>query len=59
MTKISKTTFPKEIFDTICLKVREYEFIYIFEIKFGKKVFCLKVVAKTSFVTLRNNANLC
>ena len=44
-------------FNKIWLKVGEYEHIYIFEIKFGKKLFCFKMAAKTSFVTLRNNAN--
>ena len=33
----SKTTFPKEFFNKIWLKVKEYEYIYIFEIKFEKK----------------------
>ena len=48
-----------EFFNEIWLKVGEHEYIYIFEIQFGKKIFCLKMAAKTSFVTLRNNANLC
>ena len=52
-------TFPMEFFNEIWLKVGEHEYIYIFEIKFEKKIFCLKMAAKTSFVTLRNNANLC
>ena len=59
VTKIWKTTFPKEFFNKIWLKVKEHEFIYIFEIKFEKKLFCLKMATKTSFVTLRNNAHLC
>ena len=37
MTKIWKTTFPKEFFDKIWLKV-EYEYIYICEIKFEKVI---------------------
>ena len=56
--KIWKITFPKEFFNEIWLKV-EYEYIYIFEIKFEKKLFCLKMAANTGFVTLCNNANLC
>ena len=40
-----------EFFHEIWLKVRYYEF--------KKKIFCLKMAAKTSFVTLRNDANLC
>ena len=59
MAKIWKTTFPMEFFNEIWLKVGEHEYIYIFEIRFEKKLFCSKMVAKTSFVTLRNNANLC
>ena len=34
-----------------------YEYIYIFEIKFEKKYFVQKIAAKTSFVTLHNNAH--
>ena len=37
--------------------LKEQEYIYIFDITFKKKIFCLKMAAKTSFVTLRNNAN--
>ena len=49
-----------KIFNEIWLKVEEHEYIHIFEIKFEKKkIFCLKMAAKTNFVTLRNNANLC
>ena len=48
-----------EFFNEIWLKVEKHEYIYMFEIIFEKKKFCLKMVAKTSFVTLRNNANLC
>ena len=47
-----------ELFNEIWLRVREHEYINIFEIKF-EKIFCLEMMAKTSFVTLRNNANLC
>ena len=36
VTKIWKTTFPKEFFNKIWLKVKEHEYIYIFEIKFEK-----------------------
>ena len=36
VTKIWKTTFPKEFFNEIWLKV-EHEYIYIFEIEFEKK----------------------
>ena len=58
VTKIWKTTFPMEFFNEIWLKVGEHEYIYIFEIKV-KKLFCLKMAAKTRFVTLCNNADLC
>ena len=33
-----KTTFPKEFFDKIWLKVEEHEYNYIFEIKFEKNI---------------------
>ena len=36
VTKNWKTTFPKEFFNKIGLKVAEHEYIYIFEIKFEK-----------------------
>ena len=39
-------------------KYIRYEYIYILKYNF-KNVFCLKMAAKTSFVTLCNNANLC
>ena len=56
VTKIwRKKHFPNEVW----LKVAEHKYIYFFEIKFEKKMFFLKMAAKTSFVTLRNNANLC
>ena len=48
-----------EFFNEIWLKVGEHEYVYIFQIKFENKLFCFKMVAKTSFVTLCNNANLC
>ena len=38
-----------EFFNEIWLKVGEYEYIYIFWNKILKKIFCLKMVAKTSF----------
>ena len=46
-----------EFSNEIWLRVGEHEYINICEIK--KKIFCLEMAAKTSFVTLRNNANLC
>ena len=54
-----------DFFNEIWLKVGEHEYIYNVEIKFEKKkkkkkkLFCLQMAAKTSFVTLRNYANLC
>ena len=57
VTKIWKTTFPVEFFN-VWLKVGEYEYIYTYEIKFEKKIFCLKMAARKSFMILRNNANL-
>ena len=38
-----------QFFNEIRLKVGEHEYINIFEIKFEKKIFCLKMAAKTSF----------
>ena len=35
-------------FNEIWLKVGEHRYIYIFEIKFEKKLFCLKMAAKIS-----------
>ena len=35
-----------EFFNEIWLKVGEHEYIYIFEIKFEKNFFCLKMAAK-------------
>ena len=58
VTKILKTTFPKEFFHEIRLKVEEHEYNCIFEIKFGKKI-SLKMAAKTISVTLHNNGHLC
>ena len=37
VTKIWKTTFPKEISIKLWLKVEENEYIYIFEIELEKK----------------------
>ena len=48
-----------EFSNEIPLKVGEHEYTNICEIKFEKKIFRLEMAAKTSFVTLRNNANLC
>ena len=48
-----------EFFNEIWLKAGEHEYIYIFEIKKEKKIVCLKMAAKTRFVTLHDNANLC
>ena len=58
VTKIGKTPFPKEVFNKIWLNVKEHKYIYIYEIKF-EKICCLKMGAKTSFLTMRNNAHLC
>ena len=56
---MGKNTFPKEFFNQIWRKVEEHEYIYILEIIFKKKLFCLKMAAKASFVILRDNAHLC
>ena len=48
-----------KFFNEIWLKVGKHEYTYIFEIKFEKKKFCVKMAAKTNFVTLHKNANLC
>ena len=37
VTKFLKTIFPTEFLNKIWLKVLEYEYIYIFEIKLEKK----------------------
>ena len=37
MTKIWKTTFPKDFFNEILLTIRRHEYIYIAEIKCWKK----------------------
>ena len=50
--KIWKIPFRKEFFNEIWLKVGEYEYIYIFETNLKKKIFCLKLAAKTRFVDL-------
>ena len=50
--------FPTDFSPKSWLKVGEDEYIYIFEIKF-QKIYYLKMAAKTGFVTLRNNVNLC
>ena len=49
LAKIWKTTFPKEFFNEIWLKVGEHEYIYITEITFLKKIFHFKMAAKTIF----------
>ena len=42
VTKIWKTTFPKECFNKIWLKFEEREYIYISEIQFEKKNYSVK-----------------
>ena len=37
VTKIWKTTFLKDFFNDIWLKVEKHDYIHIFEIKFEKK----------------------
>ena len=41
------------------LKEGEREYIYITEITLKKKLFRFKMAAKTIFLILHNNANLC
>ena len=41
-----KTTFPKECFNEIVVKVGEHDYIYIVKIRFEKKIFRLKMPAK-------------
>ena len=38
LARIWKTTFPKEVFNEIWLKVGEHEYIYITEIRFFLKI---------------------
>ena len=42
VTKIWKTTFPKEFFNKFWLKVGEHKYIYIAEIKFEKKYYSIE-----------------
>ena len=49
LAKIWKTTFPKEFFNEIWLKVGEYEYIYITEIRFLKNYSVLKWRPKQFF----------
>ena len=49
LANIWKSTFPKEFFNEIWLKVGEHEYIYITEITFWKKLFRFKMAAKTIF----------
>ena len=57
LAKIWKTTFPKEFFNEIWLKVGEYEYIYITEITFKKNYSVLKWRPK-QFLILCNNVML-
>ena len=56
LAKIWKTTFPKEFFNEIWLKVGEHEYIYITEITF-KKAIPFKDGGQNNFLILCNNAN--
>ena len=58
LAKIWKTTFPKEFYNEIWLKVGEHEYIYITEITFEKNYSVLKW-RQNNFLILCNNANLC
>ena len=49
LAKIWKTTFPKEFFNEIWLKVGEYEYSYITEITFFKNYYVLKWRPKQFF----------
>ena len=49
LVKIWKTTFPKEFFNEIWLKVGEHEYIYIIEITFLKNYSVLKWRPKQIF----------
>ena len=49
MTKIWKNTFPNKFFNKIWLKVGKYEYTYIFEIKFEKKVILFKNGGQNKF----------
>ena len=49
LAKIWKTTFPKEFFNEIWLKVGEHEYIYITEITFLKNYSVLKWRPKQFF----------
>ena len=58
LVKIWKTTFPKEFFNEIWLKVLEHKYIYITEIHVKKNYFILND-GQNNLLILRNNANLC
>ena len=49
LAKIWKTTFPKEFFNEIWLKVGEHEYIYITEITFKKNYSVLRWRPKQFF----------
>ena len=57
MTKIWKTTFRMEFFNEIWLKVGEHEYIYIFEIKFEKKVILFKNGNQNKFLFKNGDQN--
>ena len=56
--KIWKTTFPKEFFNEIWLKLGEYEYINIAEIKFGW-FYSGPILGENNFFPDPQNANLC
>ena len=58
VTKIWKNTFPMEFSMKLAQSRRKWIHLHFWN-KIWKKSFCLKMVAKTNFATLRNNANLC
>ena len=49
LAKIWKTTFIKEFFNEIWLKVGEHEYIYITEVTFEKKLFRFKNGSQNKF----------
>ena len=61
VTKMWKNTFPKEFFNEILLKVREHEYVDIFEVKFENKNILFKNGGQNKFwdIVTCNNADLC
>ena len=58
LAKVYKTTFPKEFFNSIWLKLGDHEYIYIAEIRF-EKFHSGAILGANHFFFLHPQANLC